>query len=185
VDKSLCNAQINQKKSRGKSLSSLLLYKNDPGLRQLHSSGIQRASQDESALKLEMDHSQISAVLTCKTTLCLVMGRGGKGHQGGAGGQLWPEKHPNTGYPPAAGCRLPAALQDCDHPSTRHGCSAKQKWGRVWHPGSGSRGEPGCAGKEQRVRADCASPAQCLRFDRSAFLAEGIWLCNRFLERCG
>lgn len=70
-------------------------------------------------------------------------------------------------------------------PSTRHGCSAKQKRGRVWHPGSGSRGERGRAGREQRVRADCASPARGLRFDRSAFLAEGIWLYNRFLERSG
>ena len=172
-------------KSRGKSLSSLLLCKNGPRLRQLHSSGILCTSQDESAHKLETDHSQISPALTCKTTLCLVMRQGGKGHQGGAGGQLWPEKHPSTGYPPAAGCRLPAAFQDRDHPQHQAWVLGQTEVGRVWHLGSGSRGERGCAGREQRVRADCTPPARCLRFDRSAFLAEGIWLYNRFLERSG
>lgn len=53
--------------------------------------------------------------------------------------------------------------------------------GCVWHwgHGAGARvGEQGCAGREQRVRADCTPPARCLRFDRSTFLAEGIWLYN-------
>lgn len=48
-------------KARG-SLSSLLFYKNDPGLRQLHSSGIPCASQDASAHEVE-EQSQVSPAL--------------------------------------------------------------------------------------------------------------------------
>lgn len=92
----------------------------------------------------------------------------------------------STEHPLAAGSGPPAALQ----PPPAPGMGA---WPKRNGAVSGTRGhgagvkarDRGCAGREQRVRADCVSPARCLRFDRSAFLVEGIWLYNRFQERSG
>lgn len=149
-------------KSRRKSRSSLLLYRNDPGRRQLPPSGMLCASRDGSAHKLEMDHSQISPVLTWKTMGCLVMRQGGKGHQGGAGGQLPPEKGLSTGHPHSAGCSLPAALQGCDHPQHQAWVLGQTDVGLCLAPGVREQGRAGLcwqgAEGQSRLCVSCLVP---------------------------
>lgn len=105
---------------------------------------------------------------------------------------------------PAVGCRFPtmgcnsqrdAHSQVDAHsqllprtvstPSSRDGCSANSS-GSVWHrdEGSGIREsllELGGSRGSGQIGLSCSG----LRFDRAAFLPEGIWLCHGFLQRSG
>lgn len=98
-------------------------------------------------------------VRRCCTWSCGEEGEGTRGEQEDSYGQR-SIPAPSIFQQQDAGSQL--LSRTAATPSTRHRCWAKQKWGRVWHLGSGSKGEPGCAGREQRgqsrLRLSCSVP---------------------------